>query len=708
MGLKIHLAAGALGAALTLLSPPAAADDPVCCPTGAQKECQDGWWCNGDEVCNCWGDCESGYRRCHLDPPDPCIDITCVEEGAGVAGSYGAGHCEVEYVCEDECDVDGNCSPIDVCHYARCESHRCVDYAYPEHPGDPECCMGMGDCASLVTRPSCQTWACEMWDESTVGLTDVPYPTCHMLSDIALPDCCEDSEEDAACDAAVGGAVCETGYCPADGAACLTSWIPNCCEGDVDCVVTDVDGYICTTRICDVPANACIDGPDAFVYDDCASANLISGSGPLWLDEGDTFCGSDLYTPAGSLPSSCRAAETNDNFHTFRVEADYQLHAYKISAWAPHSASGIGWREFDPMVCLHYPYEQEPLVPGTDADGICGVSTPLDTAHALDWERVLLCNNTNTTIGGTEYCPVGATYDNVRDACIGEYPWELRDPTEPIPYGEPVLPDGYYNSVVDTGPLTPAGGPYRLQLEQTREVDNLYCGGSAPDIEEPVQIQMGGVWTGNTELYTALKGVGFCTARELQVQGSTGAAEGQCVTVNMPSGCGTCSWTGSQTFCMVREYGRAEFMIDHRSAQWNRDMGYVISTETGGGVETAMSLAGGGCGKDCECPGLISGCSGAQATGCPVACDHASNVAGGGGSRLVSGIIPAGKLASLSLHGYYSSIDPEIHEGNYSLKVQYDRDGDGLPDHEDGFNSAGDSSHKWGQRRNGTLGRDGP
>lgn len=71
-----------------------------------------------------------------------------------------------------------------------------------------------------------------------------------------------------------------------------------------------------------------------------------------------------------------------------------------------------------------------------------------------------------------------------------------------------------------------------------------------------------------------------------------------------------------------------------------------------------------------------------------MACDNNSGTVGANSSKLVTGVLPAGISASLSLHGYYPVGAGGAAHGNYQLKVQYDTDGDGLADVLDPNNGA--------------------
>lgn len=81
--------------------------------------CQDGLWCNGHEICDCWGECMAGLPP-DCDDNDECTLDTCNEildmcEHTVIAGCcYGDSDCDDANVCTVDTCVDNRCqySPL--------------------------------------------------------------------------------------------------------------------------------------------------------------------------------------------------------------------------------------------------------------------------------------------------------------------------------------------------------------------------------------------------------------------------------------------------------------------------------------------------------------------------------------------------------------------------------------------------------------------
>jgi hypothetical protein len=627
-----------------------AQDDP-CCTEAEVTECQDGLWCTGEESCNCYGDCEPGIPR-NCDDGDWCTEDYCINDVITPGTGVGEGHCEHHNICIN-CETDADCDDGNACTDEWCDSNICF---YED----------------VVCNDS-------------LGCTE---DTCDPATGCVFTDICSDADPctNEYCDAGTGmceyppvdcddGDVCTVEYCDSSTGLCVYDTAPGVCTNDLQCELALWDGKTCTVEFCDFGASPCaacartVNPQNDTCSDATQQAASGSGSSMSWVGGGDLACNNDDYGAPVHYPSTpCGDGVGPDAVWTLSVPSDYQLHRYRLSGYDPLTSPD----DFDAQVCLYYPYRQSLLTP-TNA-GVCGPGA--NETYALDDERVLMCADVGGPSCGHDFT----------DACTDIYRWHSGAGAERWP----VLPDGSYNLLVDTGKDSTAGRDYSYALERVEAVDNHACsegGEDLPDADaiEPVEIQMGGVWTGNTLEYgrtMTLEGVGFCTQTEMSTSADPDPDYSECMSVNIPGGCG-CDG-GTYYECFYKEYARAEFRIDH-TAPWNRSMGYVISTENNS-FDTALSLMGASCSKGCGCswngnPSTpMSGCWGDDAAGCPVACDDDSSASGGGASRLVTGVLPTGVTASLSLHGYYPVGSGGAEHGNYTIKVQYDSDGDGIPD----------------------------
>jgi hypothetical protein len=636
------------------MAAPAAAQDDPCCSDNEVIDCQDGLWCTGNEGCNCYGDCEPGIPR-NCNDGDWCTDDYCINDVITPGTDFGTGHCEHVNVCIN-CNVDADCDDSNACTTEVCHSNICF---YSD-----VVCNDSLNCTTDTCNPSIGcvfTDICVDPDICNDAYCDVGTNSCQLT-----PMVCDD------------GDVCTTDSCSVALGGCTTVPAPGVCSADWQCEIWINDGDSCTQEVCNLTHAPCpqceyVDTP--VLNDTCATATGATqsgaGSSMSWDAAADLTCNADDYLAPTDFPASpCGWGLGPDAVWTAYLPAEYQLYRYRLSGYDP-----LAWPvDFNPQTCLYYPYRQTALTPTTNV-GVCGAGS--NETYAIDDDRVLMCAD----IGGPA-CGLDAT-----DACTDLYRWHSAASEQ----NYPVLPDGSYNILIDTGDGSTTGGDYNVRLQRLGPVSNFACDdgdanlGSADSIE-PVEIQMGGQWTGNTVNYGStvlLEGVGFCTQTEMRSNAADPDWDyNTCLTITTPGGCG-CAAT--ESLCYYKEYARAEYRINHQTAPWNRQMGYIISTENST-FNTALSLMGETCSKGCYCSlnryytDPLDGCSGASAQGCPLACDNDSGTIGGGASRLITGPIPSGVTASVSLHGYYPVGAGASAHGNYTLRVQYDSDGDGIPD----------------------------
>jgi len=191
------------------------------------------------------------------------------------------------------------------------------------------------------------------------------------------------------------------------------------------------------------------------------------------------------------------------------------------------------------------------------------------------------------------------------------------------------FPDGRSYVVVDT---KSGGGTYSVQVDRTQELDISDCNLPLPEV------QMGGTWTGRTSDATTTWPIG--------IPNCVSSTHADCSYLNM-------------------------YQINHVDAPWSSlDRGYIITTDgttTPGGFNNVLFLSM----NRCDAAWYLLSCDD----------DSQHNIMGGSGhgSRIVTGRIPAGRWAGAIVGGYgcYES-------GNYTMTVEIDSDGDGVPDSVDG------------------------
>jgi hypothetical protein len=195
--------------------------------------------------------------------------------------------------------------------------------------------------------------------------------------------------------------------------------------------------------------------------------------------------------------------------------------------------------------------------------------------------------------------------------------------------GGVTLPAGTHYVIVDSA--SAVGGSYTAKVDRYATVNPNAC---VADGLQP-EIQMGGTFYGTTNSATAAYYYGICTD-----SGGTG------------------------------KYA-SSYHINHTQNPWRVTRGYVVSTDgtfTSGGYDTNVVLLL----NQCSLPQTILGCNDDA--------DHYSRVpAAGLGSRLVTGLIPIDRWASIDVTSWTSAP-----RGNFTMRVQLDDDGDGVPNASDG------------------------
>ena len=250
-----------------------------CCTPGEHKACQDGIWCDGEELCDCWGNCEVGPPR-NCDDGDICTEDTCINDRIDPPGNYGLGHCEHRCIpgptclCP-ECRNNADCNDGNACTTDICDSNSLCMHS------DLNC-----DDGNICTEDSCDT---------LTGCVHSPISGCCTLNSqcddgiVCTRDVCD-----------LANNVCSNtlmdGYCLIDGVCYLDGslnpsndcqicmavlrndrWLgvdagtpcddrqfcttESYCDGDGNCIGSGNpcadDGLVCTDTVCDEAGDRC-------------------------------------------------------------------------------------------------------------------------------------------------------------------------------------------------------------------------------------------------------------------------------------------------------------------------------------------------------------------------------------------------------------------------------------------------------------------
>jgi hypothetical protein len=290
-----------------------------------------------------------------------------------------------------------------------------------------------------------------------------------------------------------------------------------------------------------------------------------------------------------------------------------------------------------------------------DYSSTCGGAGGTDTVHYFDVPTEYDTYRYRAMVGGpagfnsVEYfyggntvvpgCGQPSAYiscnDNGAGACWtaagGALPYDGNDSCwyTSMSNGGQVFPNGRNYMVVDS---IGAGNTYQVKVDRTEAPDTSTCVLPLPEI------QMGGTWTGRTDDAT--------TDWRTNMPYCMGATNTTCMHFNI-------------------------YYINHMNPPWNGlNRGYVVSTDgtlTPGGFDNVLFFAV----NRCDSPWYLLSCDNDTY--------HYTAGPAGRGSRIVTGPVPAGRLGGIVLTGYNC-----FEDGNYTMTVEIDDDGDGVPNSSDG------------------------
>lgn len=207
--------------------------DDTCCDPGDPQwlVCQDGLFCNGQETCTCWGQCEPG-APVNCDDGNPATVDRCIE-GPPPGCDHGI----------RECFQPADCDDSNPCTDDRCEAFACVRTALPVGSScdDALWCNGGGVCDALG--------ACV----PTLGPCTLPCQGCNEL----LREC-----------------TILTGYCLIGG-ACYAAGATNPLEQCQSCQPS----LSRTDWSWKAPGTRCDDGLFCTLTDTCNAARQCVGTG---------------------------------------------------------------------------------------------------------------------------------------------------------------------------------------------------------------------------------------------------------------------------------------------------------------------------------------------------------------------------------------------------------------------------------------------
>ncbi|MBW2263156.1 MAG: hypothetical protein JRG91_14400 [Deltaproteobacteria bacterium] len=668
--------------AIVLFAAAASAQDP-CCTEDDQLNCQDGLWCTGEETCNCWGDCDPGLPRNCDDGDwctvDRCIDSAPVAPGAGI----GVGYCEHRNIC-NPCELDSDCDDGDACTEDECVLGTCYNNSI------------ICDDAEVCTTDSCDSalgcvfaWipgCCHLDTDCDDGLFCTGVETCDTLTNSCVPGTnpcdlglvcintttCNESTD--TCDVAAGWCYI-AGACVASGTrrpgveceACIPAtnaydWSPApagwACSGDtIACTADECDGAgscvhpvdpgWCLFGVVCIPHGTERPGLECVWCDTAVSTTT-------WSDKPVTApCTDDGHT---CTDDHCDGAGACEHTFTFYSPND------TCSAPDPMAMSGTGvnrnWTDTGDTYCGRDDYSSP-----------CGGAGGADLVHSFDIPTEYETYRYRAMVGGpagfnsVEYfyggntvvpgCGQSSAYINCNNdgapACWSARTGDLaHDVNDSCWYQSPsvggmTFPNGQNYVVVDS---IGAGNSYQVKVDRVDAPDTSNCNLPLPEI------QMGGTWTGRTSDAT----VGWGT--------------------NMPY----CVQSYPFVFC----YYFNIYHINHINAPWNTlNRGYIVTLDgydTPGGFNNSMFFAV----NRCDSPWYLLSCDNDT--------QHWVEGGFGRGSKVVTGPLPAGRLGGIIVTGYPCG-SWVGGSGNYTMSVEIDDDGDGVP------NSSDTSTTRYGSYR---------
>ncbi len=241
-------------------------------------DCDDGLWCNGAEVCDPVEGCQAGATP-ECDDGVACTIDACDEEADACTHQPDAAACDDGFWCNgaEVCDAVQGCQPgtaPDCNDGVACTQDSCDEQADAcvNAPDDAVCDDSLWCNGPEVCHPEagCQRQAAPDCDDGIACTVD----SCDEETDMCLhaPDdaACNDGNDctvdtclaDSGCEHVAGneGQVCDQGNCngTCSGGLC----VPCACDDDADCD----DGFACTTDSCD--NGVCVYQTDDAVCDD--------------------------------------------------------------------------------------------------------------------------------------------------------------------------------------------------------------------------------------------------------------------------------------------------------------------------------------------------------------------------------------------------------------------------------------------------------
>lgn len=277
---------------------------PQQCPDGTDEECDNGFFCDGEETCGADLVCEPGTPPC-----DTAAGETCSEDNDDCVGAACTtdAECDDDDVCDgvETCGDDGfcaddtplDCDDNDACTDDSCDSASgCVNAAVDCSDGDnctTDTCDPADGCVNTAidcddgvacTDDTCDAGVCANTDNCAAGSAcNEDTGECVLPCDNA-EDC--DDADDCTDDACVNGACSNTAMDCDDGVACtddtcdagVCSSADNCtppqtcnttsgmceevpaCETDADCAETPIELFCNGIATCDVDTGDCVAG----------------------------------------------------------------------------------------------------------------------------------------------------------------------------------------------------------------------------------------------------------------------------------------------------------------------------------------------------------------------------------------------------------------------------------------------------------------
>ncbi len=228
--------------------------------------------CDGDEDCDdgnfCTNDrCED--KKCVNEPVEGCCvsDKDCDDGNFCTKDSCVDGTCVFGEPLEGCCNEDEECDDGDPCTWNQCKNHRCD---FSEKDPKVKCCTQDRDCHDGEV---CTT------DRCIDGI-------CHNI--VAEGDCCFDSD-------CVAPDICTEVKCTSEN-KCESTYKPNCCRNDFECVEKQCNDVSCIEGDCIYTPRANCCHQDADCNDPCKECNTsVGGDGYCVLKNTPECCVAEIY-----------------------------------------------------------------------------------------------------------------------------------------------------------------------------------------------------------------------------------------------------------------------------------------------------------------------------------------------------------------------------------------------------------------------------